>query len=211
MSIHIIDNLETTNQGPESPYDMGFQEIFLNQGSIDGACGPYSLLMGLLTLGLIDRNEVVNFVYDARTKLGKLMNDLNKNYHSLFKNGTDLDDLENIISRSFGNDVNIETETGKNKEVINFVVKQLNNNNPVIIGVNGIDCAHWMLAVGYEKSNVTDQKRLLLLDPSGEKPVVSSWNSIVNLDVNQKGKYPYYWWTEEIYIQFDQALSIYKK
>lgn len=211
MSIHIIKNLQITNQGPEAFFKQDYQRVFLNQGSIDGACGPYSILMAFLTLGLIDRNEVTSFAYDSRTKLGKFMNNLNNNYKSLFLDGTDIIELKKIILHSFGSVIRFESENGKNKQAIKFILEHLHHHHPVIIGINAPDCAHWMLAVGYEESANDLKRRLLVLDPSGNEPIVSSWNSIINLDVDCKGRYPYYWWTYEDYIQFDQALAIWNK
>lgn len=211
MAIHIIKHLQITNQGPEAFFKNDYQRVFLNQGSIDGACGPYSILMALLTLGLVERDEVTSFVYDGRTKLGKLMGELNNNYRGLFVDGTDIAQLEYIISNSFSSLLNLEKEEGKNKKTIKFILKHLLDDHPVIIGVNGSDCAHWMLAVGYEENIIDKKKRLLVLDPSGNEPIVSSWNSIINLDVDRKGRYPYYWWTYEDYIQFDEALAFWNK
>ncbi|WP_242928410.1 hypothetical protein [Pontibacter vulgaris] len=212
MAIHIIDQLETTECGPEANNGKGYlQEVFLNQGSIDGACGPYSIFMGLLTLGLADRNEVTSFNTDGRTRLGKLINKLNNDYASLFKHGTYLNDLEKILLENYGSLIHTETRETKNKDLTNFTIQHLKENHPTIIGINFSGGGHWMLAVGFEENKEKGISRLLLLDPSDAKPVVSSWNSIIELNVTQKGKYPFKWWTASRYVQFDQAIALWCK
>lgn len=209
--IFTIDLLETTECGPESNIGEFYQEVFLNQGSLDGACGPYSLFMGLLTLGLVDRNEVTSFYTDGRTRLGKLINKLNNDYFSLFKNGTHLTDLESILIHSFGSKLNTEVNYGKGKNVVKFVLEHLKKNHPTVIGVNFPGGAHWMLAIGYETNIDNKAIRLLLLDPSGNKPIVSSWNSILDLKSTQSGMYPYKWWTPDRFIQFEEAIAMWNK
>ncbi|TXK23397.1 hypothetical protein FVR03_22695 [Pontibacter qinzhouensis] len=212
MAIHIIDQLETTECGPEANNGKDYlQEVFLNQGSIDGACGPYSILMGLLALGLADRNEVIAFNTDGRTRLGKLINKLNNDYTSLFKHGTYLDDLEKILLDSYGSLIDVEIRETKNKDLINFTIQHLRENRPTIVGINFSGGGHWMLAVGFEENKEKEIFRLLLLDPSGAKPIVSSWNSIIDLNVTQKGKYPFKWWTNSCHVQFEQAITMWRK
>ena len=64
--IHVIDLLDATHNGPAAVGPSGEeQEVHLQQGSLDGACGPYSLLMCLLICGLIERSVIrsLNFLW----------------------------------------------------------------------------------------------------------------------------------------------------
>lgn len=46
--------------------------VALRQGDVDGACGPYSLLMALITQNVLSREEVTDLnIQDGRTRLGK--------------------------------------------------------------------------------------------------------------------------------------------
>ena len=58
--IYTINLLDTTECGPESEFEGFMQKVFLQQGSIDGACGPYSIFMGLLSLGLISYDKITS-------------------------------------------------------------------------------------------------------------------------------------------------------
>ncbi|KAA9332689.1 hypothetical protein [Adhaeribacter soli] len=212
MPINVIDLLETTECGPEAYNENGEkQEVFLNQGSIDGACGPYSILMALLSIGLVNRDEVTSFNTDGRTRLGKFLKNIGNDYNTLFRDGTHLHDLEKIVKASYGGQLSIEFEDSKNKKIINFTLEHLKQNHPTIIGLNYSGGGHWMLAVGFESDAKGQINRLLLLDPSGNKPVVSSWNTIIDLNITKAGIYPYKWWTADYHIQFDQAIALWNK
>ncbi len=209
--IYTIELLETTECGPESIIGNRYQKVFLNQGLLDGACGPYSIFMGLLSLGLIDRKVATSSnIIDGRTRLGKLFNKLNNDYFSLFIDGTYLTDLENILNYSFGSILKIDTFEGNGRSVINFTIEHLKDNHPTIVGVTFSGGAHWMLAVGYEEKN-NMVSRLLLLDPSGTEPIFSIWNTIIETKAGQSGKYPYKWWTNNYFVNFQDAIAIWNK
>lgn len=209
--IYTIDILQTTECGPESEFEGFWQQVFLQQGSIDGACGPYSIFMGLLTLGLIDRNQIISNKIKGSERLGKLLNKLNNEYFSLFKNGTYLKDLEEIIIETYGKLISIKTLDKKNKDVLNFTIQHLKQNHPTIIGVNFETGGHWMLAIGYETNEKGEVIRILTLDSSGENPIVSSWNSIIDAKTSKRGEYKYKWWTKSENIEYEQALAMWLK
>jgi|SRR5690606_19375889 len=209
-SFKVIRHIDTTEYGPEAPIGINsgeFQQVFLNQGSLDGACGPYSLFMALLVLGLLDRDNITSFKTDGRTKYGKIHKDLD-NYPSLFRNGTTVSDLKRLLDEHFKKEIKTSVEVGKNKDVIRFTKRNLDLNNPTIIGVNFKEGAHWMLAIGYEELN-GEKIRLLCLDPSGEKPFQCPWNAILEVKKSQSGIYPYKWWGQnETFVEYHEALSI---
>lgn len=209
--IHTINQLNTTECGPESEFEGFMQKVFLKQGSIDGACGPYSILMGLLTLGLISFEKVISIRVRGNERLGKLLHKLNNEYFALFKNGTHLEDLEEIINETFGKVLNLETIKEKNQDVLNFTIEHLKQNHPTIIGINFNSGGHWMLAIGYETNEKNQVIRILTLDPSGENPIVSTWNSIIDAKTSKRGIYKYKWWTEKINVEYAEAIAIWKK
>lgn len=209
--LYTINQLDTTENGPEALNENNdFQKVFLNQGTLDGACGPYSIFMALLTLGIVDRDEVTSFNIDGRTRIGKLINELNNNHFSLFKNGTYLKDLENILSNNFNRSLEIKSSRGTGRKIINFTIEQLKKDCPTIVGVNFKGGAHWMLAVGFEEFE-NEIIRLLFLDSSGERPSFCSWNSIIDIRKGKSGAYPYNWWTHTEFVQFEEAISLKKK
>ena len=209
-SFKIIKYIDTTECGPESVIGNDseeFQEVFLNQGSLDGACGPYSLFMALLVLGLLNRDDITNFRTDGRTKYGKIIKDLD-NYSSLFRDGTTVNDLKSLLDKHFKKEIKTSVEVGKNREVIRFAKINLDSNNPTIVGVNFKEGAHWMLAIGYEELN-GEIVRLLCLDPSNTITNYCPWNAIIEVQKSQSGIYPYKWWgQDETFVEYHEALSI---
>lgn len=208
-SFKIIKYIDTTECGPESVIGNSseeFQKVFLNQGSLDGACGPYSLFMALLVLGLLNRDDITDFRTDGRTKYGKIIKDFD-NYPSLFRDGTTVRDLKKILDTHFRKEIKTNVEIGKNKDVIRFAKANLDLNNPTIIGVNFKEGAHWMLAIGYEELD-DEIVRLLCLDPSNTITDHCPWNTILEAQKSQSGIYPYKWWGHETFVGYHEALSI---
>lgn len=72
--IHVIDLIDTTHEGPAAMGTKGEeQQVHLHQGSLDGACGPYCLLMSLLICGLADRTSGLSSPYSKKTSIGKVL------------------------------------------------------------------------------------------------------------------------------------------
>ena len=67
-TIHVINKLDSTHNGPEARHAESeeWQQVFLNQGSLDGACGPYCVYMSLLINGIITRKEVLSALSDGQ-------------------------------------------------------------------------------------------------------------------------------------------------
>lgn len=209
--IYTLNLLHTTECGPESEFEGFMQQVFLRQGSIDGACGPYSIFMGLLSLGLISFEKITSTQVRGNERLGKLLNKLNNEYFALFKNGTYLEDLEEMMIETFGKVLNVEILDDENQNVLNFTINHLQQNHPTIIGVDFEGGGHWMLAVGYETDEKDNIIRILTLDSSSENPIVSTWNSIIEAKTSKRGIYKYKWWTKSTNIKFSQAIAMWKK
>jgi hypothetical protein len=98
----IIDQIDIGHEGPVANWQNGeHQLIHLAQGSMDGACGPYSLMMALIICGLIDREDLVSLrKVDGRTSAGKLLNALQE-YQGFFRDGTHLEDLSELLEKSY--------------------------------------------------------------------------------------------------------------
>lgn len=98
-------------------------EVFLKQGSIDGACGLYCLFMALLILGEIDRSEATEFWNIKRsTRFGKLISVL-EDHSLLFNEGTDISQLQELL-KHYSKKLSISYNTAKGKETIKFVLER---------------------------------------------------------------------------------------
>ena len=191
MSIfHVICNMTISQCGPV----VGYELVHLRQGDMDGACGPYSLMMCLILQGVVRREDVVALNnLDGRTALGKLWNKF-QDFHALFRQGTTLQDIGSLLA-TFGRKIKLEAFEGTGVDTRKFIYRHLKDNHPVILGIYGEDLAHWVVAIGWEDMEGDDvPERFLLLDSSYESPRTSCWNAVINLD-SAYGRYPYlYWW-----------------
>lgn len=183
--------------------------IFLKQGSVDGACGPYCLFMTLIILGLIDYDDAINLWWTKRsTRFGKMLAKMQE-HDILFQNGTDLNQLEDLLKNSFKNKLEINVSEQKGRELINFCIEQLKENKPTIVGVNGVDLEHWLLALGYEENNKGEICKLFFLDPSGVDNT-NYWNAVIDIENTHHGRYAYEWvdCNETRLVSFEHGISL---
>lgn len=210
----IINQIEIGHDGPVANGPDGDEQlIHLAQGSMDGACGPYSLTMALMICGLIDRDGLVSLErVDGRTRAGKLVNMLQE-YEGFFRDGTELQELAELLRKSYSRKLAIEVCDTTGVDVRNFVKGKIDEDQPVILGLDfSEDNGHWVVAVGYEYDQVeeTDKKklsRILLLDPAVAAPIVSAWNGVVDAS-GSGGPYPYVWWGKDYKVNFSGALAL---
>lgn len=150
--IHVIDLLDATHNGPAAIGPSGEeQEVHLQQGSLDGACGPYSLLMCLLICGLIERSAIISSYYSKQTSIGKILKRI-KDGQGLFIDGTGLGELKKFIAGTFPKKLEIETIEKSGVDVRSFVEKHVKENHPVIMGMEFPGGGHWVVAIGLEYS-----------------------------------------------------------
>lgn len=182
--------------------------IFDRQGTADGACGPYSLFMSLKILGILRQTDTIYpEKIDKRTRAYKFMNDISS-LRGLIFNGTDLSRLYDLIIKNLNSKVEVEWSEKSNESLLDFVIQELDEDKPTIVGLSFKDGGHWIVAVGYTINEKNDITNLLVLDPSGEKPTVSPWNSIISVSHSKKSKYPYKWITNNYNVSFEEALSL---
>jgi hypothetical protein len=100
----VIPGLDATYSGPIAKDREGTERlVHLHQGHLDGACGPYAVLMGLLTLSLVKRGDVTAWgAVEKRTNVGTLIARMSEGGSPLFKEGIDLTDLTNLVGGKFG-------------------------------------------------------------------------------------------------------------
>lgn len=211
--IKVIGLIDTTHEGPAAENSRGEEQaVHLMQGDLDGACGPYCLLMALLTLGIVDRDNLLDWdLRGSRRGLAKLLQ-LTEQYGPFFHNGTNLDDLKELVQRSFGRELGVSVHNGSGTEIRKFVVDNIEENHPVVLGIDFPDGAHWVLVIGLEHA-VDDEgtqtlSRFLVLDPKDPAPKVSAWNGVIDAR-GSGGPYPYTWWTgEDRKVKFSAAMAV---
>jgi hypothetical protein len=180
---------------------------------MDGACGPYSVMMALLILGCMRWDEVTSFGFwfDPTHSKGKLWSMLEK-HPGLLRDGTDLKALRKLLQKSFGDTLTTAEMVGTPAALIEFVIDRLQNDQPVIVGVRySKDGGHWLVVIGYEEDPQGNITKLLALDSSANAPQLCAWNAYIDLTNPARGKqYKYNWvnTTTTTAIKFDDALAI---
>ncbi len=210
-TIHVIDKLDSTYEGPEARYlnTREWQQIFLNQGSLDGACGHYCVFMSLIINGVMSRTEALSalsYKQDGRTNIGKLASKI-KDYN--FFHGTLDTDIEDIFDGVYRNQIEVE-RFSKPGSLRDFVVTNIEQNNPVMLGISWPDGGHWVTVVGLDYAGEDTAKelyRFLVIDPGGNKMQFCSWNGVIQAK-GTGGRYSYEWWGQNQKVKLEDAVAI---
>ena len=197
------------NISSTGPVNKKGQPIHLQQGSLDGACGPYSLFMALTICGAVkDKEHQVLLSADPVRKnsaTGKAffhMKELATGGGSLlFRDGVSIPSLKEVADKAYKKSIVTYYEPAKrnrkNSEEFNkngyystanvkdFILKEVSQvkNNPVILWLSYNPGGHAVVVVGVEFNNRDKNKavRLFLLDPGVPTPKYSAWNSVIEI------------------------------
>lgn len=160
------------------------------QGTLDGACSIYSLIMNLLIIRRIkfEDTQIYNTPDDPKTR--KLFKALFED-NGMHKYGESYFWLKKRLLEHFSDRVEC---MHKLKFDVNLIKKTIDRQNPVIISLSGSDWSHASLCIGYEEDNFGVMK-LFLLDPSSDMPIYSCWNAFVDVGTPEpnKRKYKYHY------------------
>jgi len=205
--MNIMNVMPQLSLSPSGPVNEHNEPVHFRQGDLDGACGPYSLMMALIANGIVSRSEAIALgQHDGRTRLGKFHNRLME-FGGLINNGTDEYDLDWLLD-CFRNQVSLKKFEGTTRSLVSALVDAVTAGYSTIVGVDwpGGD-GHWLLVVGYQGQIVdlpngnttTNVTHLLCLDPFLEAPRVSLWNAVLEVQtaegtVVNAGRYPSNHW-----------------
>jgi hypothetical protein len=161
------------------------QLVHLRQGGLDGACGPYSVVMALVTLGVMSYTEARNmYLWHGNSREGRFRTEI-RNLGALVSEGTDYKDMLRLVDCFSGVGVGAEYVTGSKKEVVQQVQEAVDSQCAPIIGVRWAGgSGHWMMVVGYQGYDDDGDfqiTHLLCLDPGSETPRTSLWNAVIEL------------------------------
>lgn len=217
--IKIISSIDAVNDGPRVLKPLRNKKwgdsVFLSQGSLDGACGPYCLIMALISLGVVKYNKITTFPKPQSGVEKLLYNEFN-NYPTLFNRGTNRIQLKKIVERVFKGEIHTEIYHKTQPENIQQIKEKIKNDIPVIVGIDfeGGD-SHWILAIGLDCDDEKFENpiRLLALDPSGYFPTVSYWNCVIELiPVPNLKKFKYRWYGNyESRVKISECLSLWRE
>ena len=126
-------------------------ELPRKQGDMDGACAVYSVMMCLLRLGYVKKDdlEVYNLA-DKRARKGKLLYELLEN-NGLIKSGFGFVELKREIERQTGDEINVQRKTPRTQDnIVQLITDLIEEDVTPIISIDWKNGgAHALLAIGY--------------------------------------------------------------
>ena len=150
--IKLLNSLYLTEKGC-CIKNRKFYPVHLRQGEIDGACSIYTLMMNLLILRCVRRNELED-LYDKIKKSPEVVKLFHEFFdkHGLVRNGLYFDKLKKMINRSFGDTVcaeyyNCDKEEAKDgfKNQIKYIyddqgrlLKEVNGTHTILYFYDGL-------------------------------------------------------------------------
>ena len=190
----------------------------LRQGDLDGACGPYALMMAMIAYGAITRKDAIALwlgKLKSSTKVGKVISSLD----ALLRDGTEAKHLTELFeatqaySRLNGlacngklQDLRISEIKDRGQQLFKTVYSSIDKGFPLILCLEwGRNDAHWVVAVGYQSFKKDHENPLveikletiLVLDPGASFSATSAWNGVLSVQP-EKGALPFQYWTNDI-------------
>lgn len=207
MQIKTISSITIADSG----VGIRLHKAALRQGDLDGACGPYSLIMALILSEVLRPNQALKLWsgdLDKRTTFAKFVND----HDALVTNGMSADDLKSLflsIQRLVGTQKinklvmstlvsdSDENENGlKGVPLLTAVKEHIDTSDrPVLLTLEWPNNAsHWVLAIGYQcrfKNGKQELENILTLDPDAETGKINAWNGVLGqgMKTNKRLRY----------------------
>ena len=188
------------------------QKVHLQQGSMDGACAVYSMMMCLIIIRAIHRSaieELNDEKINGNTAQGRLIKQFLYN-NGFVRKGYYLDKLEEDLQHTYKKIIDTYYFSIDDEDFLNRIIDELNNNNPVELGYDYKGKhGHAVVAIGYEE--IKTGYLLYVLDPGYPMPYGQYWNNVIKIDTTSIRKYCAYNSVEQLQIQINEALVITKK
>lgn len=172
-----------------SPIYRRNRSAHLRQGELTSACGTWTILMAMVTLGVATKSYVRRL---HMTDEGDLLAPLWSKAQETFFSGANHDDMLMLLD-TVARYVHRQSVTGSMRQVLAFTLARLGENDVVILGFgdDGVpDPYHWALAVGSEWKLAGVKKAatgVLCLDASEAAPMLAPYNARLELTSPKRG------------------------
>ncbi|MBH3432648.1 hypothetical protein I5T21_07070 [Pseudomonas citronellolis] len=177
--------LMVTDKGPTTCAGSTSDRVHMRQGDADGACGPYALMMGLITLGALERDDITDMsAQHGNSRVGRFRNALQE-HGALISGGTSTADLIGLADHFSGLGIQAEQTQGSKMALVERIQENIECNAIPLISVSwSMFEGHWMMVVGhqgFEVDGIYQPTHLLCLDPASEAPKASLWNAVIEV------------------------------
>ncbi len=158
-----------------------YRPVFKKQGSLDGACATYSVIMDLLILGVIYEADT-HINAEHKSPMTKKLFKVFCNDNGMHREGQTFFKITRMLKESFSEVITPDHQLTEGWSSVGRIVDCIKNDIPVIVSTED----HSMLAVGYETAAGVPSK-ILCLDPSGDYiHGRKRWNTEIDLYEGKK-------------------------
>lgn len=174
--------LKSSRLGPV----IGNIPLHLQQGELDGACGPHCMLMALMILGVLKRTELGSLPKARSRSLSRLWWMAERNYFE----GTTAAELRCMLAPY---EKSIETRVLRKNQIAR-TIQVIDASGVAIVNIHNADFNHWVLAVGTGGHSAADDstpRELLILDPGCSPIPLAIWNATLSTKCDGQGRYSY--------------------
>ena len=191
MAAHLVQRLHPTLRiGPKLRASLGTggePSVLLQQGSLDNACGLYSVVMALILLGAVERDAAVELLNARKGALRRLALQATP----AFLHGMSTDELVDALEVTT-QEVAIDYMTGSHSAALGHTLQALSRERIAIIDLKsrGGGFWHWVVAVGVEgiqQGALFEPQTLLVLDPNSRGWPYCGYNARLSLTVPRPG------------------------
>ena len=196
MAIYSIMSNIKHQAGSTHYTDSSGDELPLHeqQGTMDGACSVYSIIMALKLMKYISNEDVTIYQnLDRRTHKGKLLHELMES-RGLVRQGSSFKELTKVIKSIYRDNIYVEHMNFKtNSSAIKQMELMVHDNwdGSIVLGMSyKHGGGHAVLFVGLEVDENGKTSKVLCLDPGCEESHIAPWNCYIDIR-NRRGKYPF--------------------
>jgi hypothetical protein len=217
MKITLLPNLVFSKLGlcsyADARMEINNRLVSLSQGDLDGACGPYALMMALIACGAINRSDAIHLWLGEIEKgskadktilrLGTLLRKgtTAKQLINLFKAIKELPELHGTACNSKLQKLKITETKNRGQILFKTIKKSIDDGYPIVVMLElGKSDAHWVVAIGYQEDSSLASKEMetiLVLDPGEKFTKTCPWNGLLTIGNPTRGSLPFRYWTNE--------------
>lgn len=166
-------------------------DVYARQGTLDGACGVYSLMMLLILHKKLDWNDLIDKELSPNDSFAESIRDYFLEFLiGRWQGGHEFEWLSELLNRNCFNAnhskvycIERNKDTTVSRHELHKIIKaQLDKREPLILGYSKKKgCGHAVVVIGYSKEK-GNKLRLYCLDPSAPLGYLQVWNNIIDLD-----------------------------
>ena len=192
----------------------GLEGVALRQGSLDGSCGPYALMMALAAAGIMTMDEI-NALWQRKIHGNANFAKLQRSLGAGVSQGTSHEQLKEMYDaiRNLSGDraafdkfkwdsvlPDIDGATNVRRQCCEHIDE---HGLPIIVSLDWPmgegGGGHWVLLVGYAR-DAEGVESFLVIDPLSEMSRTSLWNAVLSSPL-RRGRGAYDFWGENGEVQ----------